>query len=105
DIGLLSEAVFTNSLALKEHIGQYLDPSKVSVVYPRIDEEGIRAQPAEPMDVSPFPADAGLKITVVGRLSDSKGQWRMIEALALLAEQGRKASLCLVGSSELPGYD
>jgi glycosyltransferase involved in cell wall biosynthesis len=105
DIGLLSEAVFTNSLALKEHIGQYLDASKVSVVYPRIDEERLRRLAAEPIDVSPFPADAGLRITVVGRLSDSKGQSRMIEALALLAERGRKASLCLVGSSELPGYD
>lgn len=105
DIDLLSEAVFTNSLALKSHIGQYLDESKVSVVYPQVNVTLLRDKAELAPEVRPFPADAGLKLTVVGRLSESKGQWRAIDALGILAAQGVRAHLCLVGSWEIPNYD
>ena len=105
DIDLLSEAVFTNSQSLKSHVGQYLDESKVSVVYPQVNVTLLREKAELPPDATPFPADAGLKLTVVGRLSESKGQWRAIEALGALATRGVRAHLCLVGSWEIPGYD
>jgi len=103
DIGLMSQAVFTNSLALKRHIGQYLDEDKVTVVYPQVDPQVVARQANELPDQQPFPAaKAGLKITVVGRLADSKGQWRVIDAIGELATRGISASLCLVGGQEDP---
>lgn len=106
DIGLLSQAVFTNSLALKAHIGQYLDEGKVTVVYPEVDATDLERQAQETPTTPPFPpADAGLRITVMGRLSESKGQWRAIDAIGQLAARGIQASLCLVGSQEQPDYD
>jgi len=107
DIGLLSEAVFTNSLALKAHIGQYLDESRVTVVYPSVDVARLENLAAEAPARDPFPGalPGELKLTVVGRLSDSKGQWRVVDALGALAARGVAARLCLVGSWEAPGYD
>ena len=106
DIGLMSQAVFTNSLALKHHVGQYLDESKVTVVYPQVDVAQLLNKATAEPDISPFPqTDAGLRITVVGRLSETKGQWRAIDAVGELAARGILASLCLVGSQEQPDYD
>lgn len=105
DIGLLSNAVFTNSLALREHIGQYLDVSKVSVVYPSVDAARLTASAEEQPTQAPFAESDSLRITVVGRLSASKGQWRVVEALGELHRRGTDARLCLVGSWEEAGYD
>jgi len=106
DIGLMSQAVFTNSVALKKHIGQYLDEAKVSVVYPQVDSALIQAQSELAAETVAFAAvEPGLKIAVVGRLSDSKGQWRAIDAVGELASRGINASLCLVGGQEDPDYD
>nr|WP_246318631.1 glycosyltransferase family 4 protein [Leifsonia psychrotolerans] len=106
DIGMLSEAVFANSHAVKSHIGQYLDESKVSVIYPGLDVPRIQELAKEPPARAPFPAnDKSLKITVVGRLAKSKGQWRVIDALGELTARGVDARLCLVGSWIDPGYD
>lgn len=106
DIALLSQAVFTNSLALKSHIGQYLDEDLVTVAYPQLDIDAARRRAVEEPERPPFPAaDPGLRITVVGRLSDSKGQWRAVEAIGKLASRGIAASLCLVGGQEDPDTD
>lgn len=106
DIGLLSEAVFTNSVALKTHVAAHVDPDKISVVYPSVDASSIEKLAAEDPARAPFPAsDAGLKITVVGRVEPGKGQFRAIDALGLLKSRGVTASLCLVGSWKTPGYD
>lgn len=105
DIGLFSEAVFTNSFALKAHIGQYLDESKVSVVYPQVDVAAVERRAAEAPSVAPFVPKPGVNITVVGRLSETKGQWRVIDAIGILADRGIAANLCLVGSQESVDYD
>lgn len=105
DIGRFSQAVFTNSLALKRHAGQYLDESLVTVVYPQLDVADLREKAGRKPAIAPFADDAGLKITVVGRLSETKGQWRAIDAVGELASRGIVASLCLVGSREQPDYD
>ena len=106
DIGRLSQAVFTNSFALRSHVGQYLDVEKVTVVYPELDAESIASRAGEPPTVAPFPlGEPGLRIVVVGRLSASKGQWRVIDALGELRARGVAASLCLVGSDETAGTE
>jgi len=99
--------VFANSLAVKAHIGQYLDESKVTVVYPQIDTSRLAEQTAEALPTPAFPGAAAgdLKITVVGRLSDTKGQWRVVDAIGELAKRGATARLCLVGSWTDNDYD
>lgn len=106
DIGLMSEAVFTNSHAMKAHIGQHLDETKVTVVYPQLDIDQLTHDAAERLAADPFPqVEPGLRLTVVGRLSTTKGQHRVIEAVGSLKKQGVNVSVCLVGSASEPDYD
>ncbi len=106
DIGLLSEAVFANSRAIRKHISTWIPESKLHVTYPQLDIPDLPARAAEPPTVTPFPqADPGLKITVVGRLAPSKGQWRAVEALGLLKERGIVASVCFVGAKMEADHD
>ncbi len=99
DIGMLSELVFSNSLAMKEHLRQYLPVEKIEVVYPAIATATIRAHSLLEPEVEPFgQKDPGLKITVVGRLTTVKGQWRVVEALGKLRDRGVTASVCFVGA-------
>ncbi|HEX4058950.1 MAG TPA: glycosyltransferase [Galbitalea sp.] len=107
DIGLLSEAVFVNSRALREHVIAQIDEAKVSVVYPRVDVDSIAKLSKEQPASDPFPdsATAALKITMVGRLSETKGQLDVVAALGLLRDQGIDARLTLVGASEPPGFE
>ena len=106
DIGLFAGAVFTNSLALRDHVAQYLPPGRrIDVVYPQIDRSQLEARAAEAPATEPFSPDAGLKIAMVGRLSESKGQWRAIAAVSELASRGIRADLVLVGGYERAGYD
>jgi glycosyltransferase involved in cell wall biosynthesis len=99
DIGLLSQAVFANSLALKSHLEEYIAEPTITVVYPHLDAASIERLAGEKPESDPFPA-GGLKVAVVGRISRTKGQWRAIEAVGTLAKRGILASLCLVGSHE-----
>lgn len=105
DIGVLSNAVFTVSAALKAHLGNYLDEEIVTVAYPRIDADAVGRRLALPPTSAPFPTtEPGLRIAVVGRLAESKGQWRVIEAMGLLKARGVSTSLALIGGEELPSY-
>jgi glycosyltransferase involved in cell wall biosynthesis len=106
DIGLLSEAVFANSFAVKAHLGRHLDEAKVSIVYPQLDRARIAELAAQQPDLAPFPQpDPGLRITVVGRLADSKGQWRVVDAVGMLAKRGITASICFVGAPMEADHD
>jgi glycosyltransferase involved in cell wall biosynthesis len=106
DIGLLSGAVITNSLAMKEHIAQYVDRDVISVAYPAMDATTVVTGSRESLPVAAFATDDdALKITVVGRVEPGKGQHRVIDALAVLADRGVAASVCVVGSWKDPGYD
>lgn len=105
DIARLSNAVFANSLALREHLLQHMPETEISVVYPHVDHRRQDVLANETPVVAPFSGDPGLAVTMVGRLADSKGQWRAIEAIAALKERGVRASLCLVGGQERPDYD
>jgi glycosyltransferase involved in cell wall biosynthesis len=105
DIGLLSEAVFSNSIAVRDHIAQYMDDKPIQVVYPKVDVSSLAEKAAAEPDRAPFGADPGLRIAVVGRLSDTKGQWRVVDAIGALDNRGIRASACLIGSWTDPDYD
>lgn len=106
DIGLLSEAVLANSEAIRDHLAQYIPAEKLSIVYPALDVAEIQQRASEQPTLEPFPlADPGLRVTVVGRLAPSKGQWRVVEALGALKDRDVTASICFVGASMEPDYD
>lgn len=106
DIGLLSEAVLANSLAIRDHLAQYMPAEKISVVYPTVDVDVVRSLAGETTARTPFAsAGAHLRVTVVGRLAPSKGQWRVIEALGTLAAEGVHPHVCFVGATMQPEYD
>lgn len=101
DIGLLSQAVLVNSRAIAERLAPYVDSELVHVIYPQVDLALLRSQLAEAPTTAPFPHQrSGLKMTIVGRIAESKGQWRAIEAVGELHRRGVSASLCLVGPVE-----
>lgn len=106
DIGLLSSAVITNSNAVARHLMTSIDPAKITVAYPQIDLDGVLASSLELPKAEPFPqAEPGLRITVVGRVEEGKGQHRVIRALGVLRRRGVTASLALAGAWKEPGYD
>ncbi|WP_439691236.1 glycosyltransferase family 4 protein [Curtobacterium sp. SP.BCo] len=106
DIGLLAGAVVTNSEAMREHLAQYVPDHKLSVAYPTVDTTRLQATRDEPPATTPFPqADPGLRVTVVGRVEESKGQHRVVDAVGALRERGITASVCFVGSWKHPGED
>jgi glycosyltransferase involved in cell wall biosynthesis len=98
--------VITNSEAMKQYLSEWIAPDKVSVAYPVIDVDRVLASRDAPPGHVPFPqADPGLKITVVGRVEDGKGQHRVVDAIGALHARGIAASACFVGSWKEPGYD
>ncbi|PZE24366.1 glycosyltransferase family 4 protein [Curtobacterium sp. MCBD17_028] len=106
DIGLMALEVVTNSQSLRAHLAPFIDPERISVAYPAVEVEQLLAgRAAVPVQV-PFPQeDPGLRITMVGRVEESKGQFRVIDALGELARRGVTASVCFVGAWTHPGYD
>ena len=106
DIGLMAGAVVTNSEAMRTHLAQYIPDEKLSVVYPTVDVDRLLATRDERPAVAPFPQPGpGLRITVVGRVEESKGQHRVIDAIGELRRRGTTASVCFVGSWKHPGED
>ncbi|WP_168220044.1 MULTISPECIES: glycosyltransferase [unclassified Salinibacterium] len=96
DIGILSEVVVANSEAVRDHIAQWVDASKVTIAYPANDlpraralAGNRRAEKAESPEV--------LRTVLVGRLGQSKGQWRLLRAIAALRGEGVQIAADLVG--------
>ncbi|MBA8990040.1 glycosyltransferase involved in cell wall biosynthesis [Curtobacterium pusillum] len=106
DIGLMSGAVITNSEAMRAHLATDIDSDKISVAYPVVDTDALLAGRDGVPAVTPFPQpNSDLRVTVVGRVEEGKGQHRVIEALGLLRERGLHVTACFVGSWKYPGYD
>lgn len=106
DIGLMAGAVVTNSEAMRSHLAQYMPADKLSVAYPAVDATRLQATRDQAPAVTPFPqADPGLRVTVVGRVEESKGQHRVIDAIGALRRRGVTASVCFVGGWKHPGED
>lgn len=106
DIGLMSGAVITNSEAMRTHLAADIDLDKISVAYPVVDVDALLAGRHETPTVAPFPqAESDLRVTVVGRVEEGKGQHRAIDAIGALKSRGIAVTVCFVGSWKHPGYD
>ena len=104
DIGGLSDLVITNSLAVRRHVDRWMPGSKVMVAYPVIDLEHARSLAlsgavAVAAVAERSPSDP-LRVVTVGRLAESKGQWRLLRAVARLRDRGVHIVVELVGRDE-----
>ncbi len=95
DIGALSTAVVANSSAVAGMLRPFVDEGALTVSFPPVDLGRVRAL-AEHPTASPFSTDAALTVGVLGRVTRSKGQWRLVEALGRAATAG--IEVCFVGA-------
>lgn len=99
DIGMLSHLVIANSTALRDALLPFIPAEKLTVAHPAMLADRIRSLAEEPAPLEPFPMpDAALRVVVVGRITRTKGQWRVIEAIGLLRERGVRVAVCFVGA-------
>lgn len=102
DIGLMSELVVANSEAIRDHLQQWIPADKLEIAYPPID-----ILPVPPIVESPSSTaasgstslgpNADLSLVMVGRVSRSKGQWRVVEAIDRLRSDGLRVCATFVG--------
>lgn len=83
DIGALSHTVVANSRAVADELRPHMPERDIAVVYPPVDLERVRERALEPRAPDFSDADS-LKVAVLGRVTRSKGQWRVVEALGRL---------------------
>lgn len=101
DIGTLSALVVTNSKTLAKHIGQYIDPAKITPLYTPFNLEKLRRQ-GDQKAKNPFKRPDSLKLVITGRIAPSKGQDSLAEAVGQLIEQGHDIELCIIGKPSEP---
>lgn len=98
DVGRLSTLVVANSEALRTVLSDHIPVEKLTVSYPPVDLSRVRSLAEQPLPTLPFTLpDADLTVTVVGRITRSKGQWRVIEAISRLRSRGVRVAACFVG--------
>jgi glycosyltransferase involved in cell wall biosynthesis len=98
DIDALSDLVVANSEAVRDHLATWVPADKLTIAYPAIDlarvrELAKRDSAAVAFDVS----QRTLNTVMVGRIGRSKGQWRLITAIARLQSEGVHVTATLVG--------
>ncbi|WP_167044896.1 glycosyltransferase [Salinibacterium sp. ZJ454] len=99
DIARLSALVVANSTAVKRHLENWIDPGKISVAYPAIDVQRLESQSAHPLPIEV--QSSGLpRVVMVGRLAESKGQWRLVRAVGELRRRGVELEVLFVGHGE-----
>lgn len=99
-INRLSTICIANSHAVAKKYRQYIEPSKVKVVYQSVSvpqNEGTFAQEVVAQ------SDRTMKAVIVGTLQEGKGQEDAVRAIAELIHQGIRAELFVVGGSD-PEY-
>lgn len=98
DLNLLSDLVVANSLAVRDHVAPWIDKEILTITYPTIDLERVRRLALDGVaDPAIERIDGALKAVMVGRVSASKGQWRLIRAVAMLRDEGLNVDVTLVG--------
>jgi glycosyltransferase involved in cell wall biosynthesis len=105
DLGDLSVTVFGNSVAVRDELASFIPAEKLRVAYPWVDLDRVRSRAVERPIVSAFADNAGLRVAVIGRIAPGKGQWRVLEAIGLLASRGVRVDVCFVGEVAHRGED
>lgn len=103
DIVRMSRLVVANSESVREYIRGSVPDAGVDVMYPPVDVEAT-VRLASDAPAVPAPAASPLKVINVGRITREKGQWKILEAMALLTGKHPDIHLTLVGAFTSPEY-
>lgn len=98
DIGVLSDLVVASSEHLRDYLAQWMPRERVEVLYPmpQLDfAPGAATATGGAGDAEP------LKIVCVGRIAESKGQARIVRAIAILRDQGAECRVTFVGGGDV----
>ena len=104
DIGILSKMVITNSNTVSQNISEFIDDDKLTVLYNPFKIIKIQEQATESIQ-NPFVKKDSLKLIMIGRISESKGQSNAADAVGRLVKKGYNIELCIVGSPSLRDDD
>jgi len=96
----LSKFVITNSKAVEKKYSQYVPKEKLKMVYHSVDVPDRVGRNS--IDLSASQEDI-MKCIIVGRLQEGKGQEDAIRATQVLAQEGIKCQLFIVGGGD-PAY-
>lgn len=98
DVNLLSDLVVANSQAVRDSIAPWIESDKLMVSYPSIDFEHVRSlAESEGSAHHEWSLEGALHTVLVGRVSASKGQWRLVTAIAQLRDEGIDVVASIVG--------
>ncbi|TQM63399.1 glycosyltransferase [Klugiella xanthotipulae] len=103
DLNLLSQVVITNSETIRDHIAPWVDAGTMMVQYPDVDADSVRERSQEDWEAGREPwvfthNPKDLRLVMLGRVAESKGQYTVIDAVTELVAAGKPVRLCLVGS-------
>jgi len=102
DIAAMSTAVVVNSRAVASMFDDTAGGTPVIVSFPPVDVDAVRLRAGESVELEEPDAPV-LRVGVLGRVTRSKGQWRLIEALAHVHARG--IELRMVGAVLDPGAE
>lgn len=100
DIGGLSGLVVANSKTLARHIAKFVPAAKVVTLYNPFDIAKLKKTAAQKAS-NPFKDKKSLKVVVTGRISPTKGQDLVAEAVGILKREGYDVELCVIGDPDL----
>jgi FkbM family methyltransferase len=102
-IDRLSDEIIVNSTDVKKHLSKIIDAKKIKQIYLRFKLEEIESK-AKQKTNRMFDKKDALKLILVGRISETKGQLVAVKALKALNDQNVKAQLLIVGDVESESY-
>jgi glycosyltransferase involved in cell wall biosynthesis len=96
----LSTRTVVLSKALADKYGQFIERSKLAVIYPSMHQVLFQPCHSGPRSTGTSSSDGRFRCVIVGGLTDWKGQEDAIKALAPLAQHGIDAKLTIVGGGD-----
>lgn len=98
-IDALSDKVFCNSLYVREFFqSKFVTNADIGIINPYVKA------PLPNADAAPFFRNDSLKLSIVGQVKPSKGQFDAVRAIAQLRKQGIRAQLAIIGAHEDKAY-
>ena len=100
-VGALSDITIVVSKAMATSYGKFIEPSKVTMVYPSLHLELIPVSESGSLTPAVFPRRRDMfRCTIVGGICPGKGQEDAVRAIALLRQQDVGVELLIVGANE-----
>ncbi|MEV8252603.1 glycosyltransferase [Rhodoglobus sp. NPDC076762] len=96
DIGELSDLVVANSTELHEYLSRWVPRERLRIIHPALAPARVRELGAQP-DVTAESRPSQLTVVIAGRIAEPKGQLILLEALAILQQEGLDVRARIIG--------